>query len=427
MSRHILLLAIILYALVWSGLWAVNGAVLALALPFVIYLGAAIFFQPEEPKLRVTREQSASRIAYDGKVVVKLTITNQGGRLDEVTVKDLVPPPLVVVDGAARMVAALAPGQTVEMEYTLEGRRGFYQFPGVEVVAGDRQGLFSRRATLDAPGRLFVLPEVVRLREVDIRPRQTRVYAGSIPARQGGPGVEFFGVRAYQPGDPLRWLNARATARHEQSLFVNEFEQERAADVGLILDARLRGNVRSPAGSLFEHAVEATAALADVFLKRGNRVGLVMYAATVDWTFPGYGNVQRERILRALARARTYDRADVKGLDLLPARLFPTRSQLVFISPLQEEDLPSLSKMRARDYQVLVISPDPIPFEQAALGTSRDVELAAGIAGAERALLMRKLRRMGITVVDWQVGTPFHQVAREALERRGAPRVMRRM
>ncbi len=427
MTRRLLPLAIIIYALVWIGLWSVSGAVLALALPFVVYLGAGILFQPEELKLRVTREQSASRVGHGGKVVVKLTITNEGGRLEEVTVKDLVPPALEVVDGAATMVMALAPRQTVEMEYTLEGRRGFYQFPGMEVVAGDGLGLFTRRATLDAPGRIFVLPEVVRLREVDIRPRQTKVYSGSIPARQGGPGVEFFGVRAYQPGDPLRWLNARATARHEQSLFVNEFEQDRVADVGLILDARLRSNVRSPDGSLFDHSVEATAALADVFLKRGNRVGLVMYAATVDWTFPGYGNVQRERIMRALARARTYDRADVKGLELLPARLFPPRSQLVFISPLQEEDLPALGRMRAREYQVLVVSPDPIPFEQAGLGTGRDAELAAGIAGAERALMLRKLRQMDVAVVDWQVGTPFYQVAREALERRRAPRVMRRM
>ncbi len=178
MTRRLLPLAIIISALVWIGLWSVSGAVLALALPVVVYLGAGILFQPEELKLRVMRKQSASRVAHGGKVVVKLTITNEGGRLEEVTVKDLVPPALDVVDGAATMVMALAPRQTVEMEYTLEGRRGFYQFLGVEVVAGDGLGLFTRRATLDAPGRIFVLPEVVRLREVDIRPRQTRCTRG---------------------------------------------------------------------------------------------------------------------------------------------------------------------------------------------------------------------------------------------------------
>ena len=58
-------------------------------------------------------------------------------------------------------------------------------------------GQHERRRTVDhaigahAPGEFLVLPEMTRLRRVAIRPRQTRVYSGTIPARQGGPGVEL--------------------------------------------------------------------------------------------------------------------------------------------------------------------------------------------------------------------------------------------
>ena len=45
-------------------------------------------------------------------------------------------------------------------------------------------------------------------------------------------------------------INARATARNPQSLFVNQFEQERVADVGLILDARRQSDVRTGDGAL---------------------------------------------------------------------------------------------------------------------------------------------------------------------------------
>ncbi len=420
-----LLLGMLIFALIWIGLLALNGALLVLALPLVLYLGAALLDRPGLPQLRVTRSLSTDRVAQHQPVVVKLAIVNEGPQVEHLVVYDLVPEGLEADEGATSVLTTLAPGATVELEYILKGIRGVYHFGGVEVIASDRLGLFERRVVLPAAGHLMVLPEVIRLRQVDIRPRQTRVYSGLVPARQGGPGVEFFGVRPYQPGDSLRRVNSRATARSGETLFVNEFEQERVADVGLILDARQRSNVLASGGPLFEQAVEATAALADVFLKRGNRVGLVMYSAIVDWTFPGYGKLQRERILRALARAKTYDRRDVKGLDLLPAHLFPARSQIVLISPLQAEDLEMLMRLRAREYQVLVISPDPIPFEVESLGPGHDVDHAGQLARIERRLLFHKLRQMGVVVVEWQLGTPFYQIAHEALVRGHGPRVWR--
>ena len=127
---------------------------------------------------------------------------------------------------------------------------------------------------LPTDGQLFILPPVLRLRRVAIQPRRTRIFSGTIPARQGGSGVEFFDVREYQQGDSPRWINWRATARHPQNVFSNEFEQERAADVGLILDGRHRTNDFGDR-SIFENSVLATAALADTFLNAGNRVGLL--------------------------------------------------------------------------------------------------------------------------------------------------------
>jgi len=87
---------------------------------------------------------------------------------------------------------------------------------------------------------MFFLPPVRRIRRVAIRPRRTNVYSGTIPARLGGPGVEFFGVREYARGDPPAWINWNISARHPQSLYSNEFEQERVADIGIVLDSRLR-------------------------------------------------------------------------------------------------------------------------------------------------------------------------------------------
>lgn len=411
MSRA-LVLALALYALVIGGLATLSGPLLALALPLLVYLGAALLSRPTPPRLRVERAL-AERAAPGQEVSVRLAVTNDGAQPVEVLLEDRLPDGLELVGDQPSLRAALDPGQRAELRYTVRGLRGLYRFAAVRATVGDALGLRVSRVDLAAPGQLFVLPPLVRLRRVDIRPRRTRNNAGLIPARQGGPGVEFFGVREYQPGDPTRWINGRVSARYPEALFVNEFEQERVADVGLILDARRGGD----APGLFEPAVEATAALADALLDRGNRVGLVVYGSALDWTFPGYGRVQRERIMRALARAEQGDHVAFETLDNLPTRQFPARSQLILISPLQSGDVATLTRLRAHGYELLVISPDAASFERQQLAPGPEAELALRLVRLERELLLRRVRALGVRVIDWRVGTPFQQVAEQALGR----------
>jgi uncharacterized protein (DUF58 family) len=305
------------------------------------------------------------------------------------------------------------------MVYTVKAPRGYFHLREVQVEASEHFGLQRKSTSLKAESRLFVQPRVQQLGRIKIRPRGTRVYAGFIPARKGGPGVEFFGVRQYQQGDPLRWINWHASARHRQSLFINEFEQERVADVGIILDSRRRSEVVADSGaSLFEHGVQAAADLAGSFLNDGNRVGLLLYGTHLDWTIPGYGKVQRERILHSLARAEPGKSLIFEKLENLPARLFPANSQLVFISPLQKDDVDTLIQLRARGYSIMVISPDPVAFELAGLNSNDEtVTLAARLARIERALMLQKLRQAGIQVLDWNIHTMLNQAIHVALSR----------
>jgi uncharacterized protein (DUF58 family) len=412
-----LLLSTLIAGLVLVGLATLRGDLLALAIPLLIYAGAALLDRPTPPQLSATRSFSAQRLANGEPAQVSISITNMGARSTTVLLEDQLPQRLTLIEGQTRMLTTIAPGTSVDLEYTVAGARGLYQFLGLRTNVQDQLGLFHTTTPLPAPGQILVVPEVLRLRRIEIRPRRTNVYAGLIPARQGGAGVEFYGVREYQPGDPTRWINARATARNPQNLFVNQFEQERVADVAIILDSRRQSDVRTGDGALFEYAIQATGALADTFLHRGNRVGLLMYGRSLDWTLPGYGKVQRERILRALARAETGDLPVLERFDYLPTRLFPARSQIVLISPLLPHDLEMLASLRARGYQLLVISPDPISFEQRDLGEQPETATATRLAQIERAVLLQRCRRSGVTVIDWPTELPFQQVAEAALSR----------
>jgi uncharacterized protein (DUF58 family) len=415
--RRLLLLNVLIYALLILGLASANGVIIASSIPLVIHLTAALFYAPQNLQLQVIRTLNTDRVSQGVPVTITVSITNHGSHLEEVMLEDVVPDGLEVMEGIPCVRSEMSPGQSIILEYTVCGVRGRHAFQDVKVRAIDRLGLFHRQAVLHAPAHLIVLPHVTWLRRVSIRPLQTHGYAGPVPARLGGSGVDFFGVRTYQLGDPMRWINWRLSARHPHAFFTNEFEQERIADVGLILDARQRSEVRVNGQSLFEHAVHATASLANVFLNDGNRVGLLVYGGFLDWIFPGYGKMQRERILQALARAEPGESMIFDKLEYIPTRFFPARSQIVLISPLWKEDLPILIRLRARGYQLLVISQDPVSFEAQALGSDPLASLATRIARLERTLLIRKARQIGIQIVNWQVDQPFDHAVHATLGR----------
>jgi len=415
--RRTLLLAFLIYGLILAGLLTIRGELVALSLPLVAYLLAGLWRMPSGIELEIRRELSAERVPPNAEVLMTVRVTNHGGRLEDLTLTDIMPSGIELVRGGARHVLRLKPGETAEWTVTMRAPRGYYPFSEVRARAADPFNLIEKSAVISTSGQLFVLPPVMRLRQVAIRPRQTRVYSGTIPARVGGTGVEFFGVREYQPGDSPHWINWHASARHDGLLFSNEFEQERVSDVGIVLDGRQRTNLIRRGESLFEHSVLAAAALTDAFISQGNRVSMLLYGNYLRWTLPGYGRVHRERILRSLAHAEIGDSEVFDDLAMIPTRLFPAHSQVVLISPLVPDDLEVLVALRAHGYQVMVISPDPVSAELSNLPAGGYYEQAGRVLRMEREVMLQKLDRAGIQLLNWNVEQPLDLAVQATLSR----------
>ena len=364
---------------------------------------------------KIQRKISHDRITPDAEATVTLTVTNHGADIEELSLEEKIFPQLTIRDGSTRHLIRLPKGGSHTFSYVVSGARGSYRFDGIQATAMDTSGLIRRKQFVKLEQRLFIFPEFRRLKRAAIHPRRTRVYAGTIPARVGGSGIEFFGVREYQFGDSPRTVNWKVSARHVENLYSNEYQQERVADVGIVLDARVRTNLFQSNHSIFEYAVTAAAALSDVFLAQGNRVGLLIYGAYLGWTYPDYGKIQRERIMQALAHAEVGVSSVFAGLEHLSPRMFPPESQIVLVSPLVSDDLEVLIQLRGRGYQVMVVSPDPIKFELGILPNSRQVETAARVVRMERDLFLRRLGRAGVQVIGWDVSIPFDQAVGPSL------------
>lgn len=405
MTRSWGLVTLLGLILLLGGLLFKNGVLLAITLPYLI-LALLPFWRPlSEGRWRLERKIEPEHVWGDQPCEVTLSLTYEGMALEDAVISDVIPEG-VNVTGRPFHHGMLNIVQTETLRYTVCGIRGKYEFPGVKVQVMDLLGMGHKEEFLPCPGTLWVLPTGENLEKVRISPRRTRVFTGVIRSRESGPGVEFFGTRAYVSGDPLRHLNWKAGARWDL-LITNLFEHERVADVGIILDARQVAEVRSNGESLFEYSVKAALSLANYFLDEGNRVGLLVYGRFLEWTFPGYAKQQRAKILAALTKAELADHAVFQELKALPTRLFHPQSQIVLVSPLLPQDIQPLRYLRALGYRLLIVSPDPIAFEKRFLPKDDYRELAEGIARLERNAILAKLLRAGAQVVEWDVTVPL--------------------
>jgi uncharacterized protein (DUF58 family) len=428
--RRSVLLGMLAFGLLLTGLLAVDSRFIVLVLPVWVYLGAALLDVPDPVSaLAVTRTVDPPVVTEGEQATVTVLVRNDaapfhGARAVWLRVEEHLPSSLPVCDGDLSGMALLAPAETLTLTYTLAACRGDFTFDDIEVVAFEPLGLLRqtmpKRASIHAPfdAHFTALPRVDKWRPVALRPMRTLGFTGPIPSRQGGTGTDVYSVREYHPGDPLRHINWRATARHHDRAFTTEFEQERIIDVGLILDIRRQTALRAGrAGalpeSLLDHSIRATAALSDTLLRAGHRVGLQLYGRGNQWIFPGYGRVQQLRILQTLAEATAAENDFFDRLQHLSPRVFPARSQLIFISPLLPDDHDMLFRLRSYRYSVLVICPDIVAFQAQAAGPPFP-PLAVRLARLERAALLNRLRQGGIVVVDWPVETALEEKLRAA-------------
>ena len=313
-------------------------------------------------------------------VDVNLTIQNQASETVCLFIDETVQAGMKITAGELSQWVALRSGETAELKYTFTAARGNFSWDSIRTVVSDPLGLIETEMFLPASAMIQIRPQIKKFKAIPFRPHSTLHSPGSIPARLGGSGTDFFGVREYHPGDSLRRLDWRLTARHPRKFFTKEFEQEEIAEIGLILDARQSTELKIGEESLFESCVGATASLAEMFLHQGHRVSLLVFGETMLNAFPGYGKTQLHRIMGCLSKAKveTENRA-LASLDFLPIRMFPSHALIIIISSLTSADRPLFLRLRAYGYQALLISPDPIDFAYPAL--AQDDEKSSGNSG----------------------------------------------
>jgi uncharacterized protein (DUF58 family) len=378
----------------------------AVVAPFALLLLAGLV-GARPPRLRARLAVAEERVVEGEAVRVELELTAEAP-VEQVEVLLGVPDGLVVEDGPNPTALPLAAGEPASLRWSVRGRRwGLYRAGQAWLRVRDRFGLFQHEARVDAGTPLRVYPAADALLAV-VRPFGTRATAGEQVARAKGDGIEFADLRPFVPGDRVRRINWRASARRG-ALWVNEAHPERNADVVLFLDTFAEAG--GPGGTLAA-GVRAATALAAGYLDRRDRVGLVRLGGTLEWLLPGSGPGHLHRVVEALLEADATPSYVDKGLDLVPPRTLPPGALVIAVTPLLDErGRTILVDLHDRGWDLAIVEVSPL--RHAAPPPGELGALAHRLWRLQREAVRARYERLGIAVAEWREDVPLDAVLEE--------------
>ncbi len=382
-----------------AGLASGRPELAVLAAPFVSLIGVGLTLA-RDPQLAAEIELERERLLEGEHASATVSLRNDAPGAVEVEVALVRTRDLAVDPGGPVMLRLPAASATV-VEFSIYPQRwGAHAVGPLVVRARDPLGVTASDTRLGRPVPLRVFPREQPLREL-VAPRRTQPFLGAHVSRMRAEGIEFADIRPFTPGDRIRQVNWRATARRS-ALYVTERHPEHATDVVLLLDTF--EEARGGATGTLDAAVRAAASLARAHLARRDRVALVDFGGTLHWLEPAFGTTQLYRIVDALLASEVAFSYAWRAAESIPRRVLPPGALILAITPLLDErSIRLITDLRRRGSDLTVIEVSPL--EHTAPGSSVADALAYRLWKLQREALRARLQALGISVAQWQDDT----------------------
>ncbi|HEY6605467.1 MAG TPA: DUF58 domain-containing protein [Gaiellaceae bacterium] len=410
-------------ALAALGLLAALAArlpeLVVLAAPFAV-VAAVGQLQVRRPELRAHVELERDRVLEGEEVVVHVTVDAEVGAERAELLLEL-PAELKTSAELNPVSIHLPDGASHELSFPVSCTRwGGFRIGRLFVRANDLFGLFTHEAVLDERVPLKVFPRDEAMRNL-LRPLETQVYSGNHVAVQRGEGIEFADLRPFVPGDRVRHVNWRASARRGQ-LWVNEHHPERNADLVVFLDAF--AEARRGERSTLDPAVRAAASIVARYLRQRDRVGFVSFGGFLNWLLPSSGTRQLYRIVDAMLDTQIVLSYAWKEVDVIPRRTLPPHALVIALTPLLDDrSTAALLDLRGRGFDLVVVEVSPLSF----LPHPKDAaqELGLRVWRLRREAVRGRFERAGVPVAVWGDESSLAEALEEVSAYRRHARVAR--
>lgn len=386
-----------------------------LSLPFFTALALSLLFD-RRPAIRLNHEISSARLFENDEILVSMRVQ----ALTDVPlleILDPLPEDTQLVAGNNDVVTRVKRGETREFTYRFRlARRIRFVLGRCVIRLHAASGLIYWEGLHQDAKDCVVYPKAPSLRE-NIKPFHTQVNVGNYISRVMGEGIEFGDLREYSPGDSVRRINWKASARTRR-MHVNEYARERNCDVVVMIDSFQ--DAGSLGRSYLDRAARAAAGLSYNLLRNKNRVGFIEYGGRFLWLVPSLGSRQWYRILESLTEMQVKRRYAIQDLASVPGRILPTQALIVAFTPLLDERFTNaLLDLHNRGYNTvaLCLSPAELVRETAVRPAER---IALDLWELETDAAVTDLQNIGFPILRWNPEEPLELVARSirALQQR---------
>jgi len=395
------------------SLLSMDWIVLLVIIPLVILLFfGVLLFQGKEPQLDITRHLSHVKIFEDDHVDVTVTIKNKGSHVPFIEIIDVLPNRVNLEQGSNYAVLSLKPQEEITFTYTVSCPvRGHYDIGPLNVRIRDYLSFFFKELPFNTVSELTVIPQIEEIGDVAVRAK-ANIYPGIMHTKHAGIGTEFFGLREYTTSDTFKRINWKSFARWNR-IMVNEYELESTTDIILMVDARESQDIGTLKHNPIEYNIKAAVSIASHFLKRRDRVGLIIYGNTegkLKWVYPESGKKQLYKTIAELVEAQAEGTFLLNAvIDTAITHMLPKKALIILFSSLDDDPtIPAaIQQLVAQKFNVIVLSPSPIDIEFSLQPHDLSYELAHKILTFERKNVLALLRNKGARVVDWNPTLPL--------------------
>ena len=188
--------------------------------------------------------------------------------------------------------------------------------------------------------------------------------AGRYHSSFKGQGIDFADVREYQPGDDIRVIDWKVSARMDD-LYVKQFQEEREMTVVLLVDISGSQHFGTKDKLKQETAAEIAALIAFSAIKNNDRVGLLTFSDRVEkYLKPKKG---RKHVLRVITEILTPGesgrKTDIETALHYLSRVLSKRAVVFVISDFMDDGFSTALRIANRRHEIIpVIVSDPMEF-----------------------------------------------------------------
>ncbi|MBO2545529.1 DUF58 domain-containing protein [Salegentibacter sp. BDJ18] len=159
--------------------------------------------------------------------------------------------------------------------------RGEYYFGKLNIYVFTKIGLVKRRSVFGNKQMLKVYPSFIQMKKLDFLAIDNRLsQPGLKKIRRIGHTMEFEQIKEYVPGDDVRTINWKATAK-QGDLMVNQFQDEKAQPIYSIIDTGRVMKMPFNGLSLLDYAINSSLAFSNIALKKKDKVGLISFSSKI--------------------------------------------------------------------------------------------------------------------------------------------------